>query len=54
MLYRLIIDGVVAKESDKIKFLRGQFYLALSEGKKVWIERDGKKVWFNGKAKKDE
>lgn len=52
MLYQLIIDGEKVREAEKIIYLKGDFYLALSEGKNVWIEKDGKKVWFNGKEKK--
>lgn len=51
-LYQLVIEGKIVKEAEKIIYLKNEFYLALSEGKNVWIEKEGKKVWFNGKEKK--
>lgn len=52
MLYQLVVDGVVVREAEKIMYLRNEFYLALFEGKKVWIEREGQKIGFNGRKVK--
>lgn len=46
--YSLVINGEIVRTSEKIKFLRGEFYLALGQGKKVWIEKEGQKIGFNG------
>ena len=48
-MYDLMVNGIKVKSAEKIKYLKIEFYVALQERKKVWIERNGTKVAFNGR-----